>query len=480
MQVQPNNRAMSKESAVQDERPNPPRFWWLKRGAIGFGLLLVMLCVLRFWWGHEAQRRIERIASAAHARGEPVSQNDLKELSIPDAENAAVPIAAAIGQLKIGGNIVFPEPTNGDAAAPLASELSDLDSMIGRYQSEIKLVRSARSRPSVVYPDATASSPLAPRNAEFNYYRVLSQILVLAANDEFAKGSDGAAVEYAHDAILLGDTFDRADQYPASHLVALAIDDLDLDFLQQVAMGISISNRPGQGASPVQVRSLIAALNDESAFSGGAIRASESEGMIAINFPPLSGLTEGRPLIDKILRPMEEFNGARIDEFESANAQAYGQTTFAAARSKLRNLAVGKQPAIGKLARNVAPFAYPPIAPIRVHFKTLVERRIAAITLAIRLYTFDHDGRLPTSLSELVPAYLPAVPRDPFDPADGTIRYLPTRNPPVLYSVGLNEKDDGGSERYMPTSEPVMPRWHNEDVVYPLQARPRISPAQDH
>ncbi|HEX5242498.1 MAG TPA: hypothetical protein VFW23_04475 [Tepidisphaeraceae bacterium] len=386
MQVQPKNIAISKESSSQDEQIIPPRFWWLKRGAIGFGLLLAMLCALRFWWGHEAQRRI----------------------------------------------------------------------------------------------DSPASIPLAPRNAEFNYDRALSQILVLAANDEFAKGNDGAAVEYAHDAILLGDTLDRADQYLTSHLVALAIDDLDIDFLQQIAMGISISDRADRGASPGQVRSLIAALMDERAMRNGAVRASESEGMIAINFPPLSSLTAASPVIDKVFRPMEELNGVRIDEFESANARAYGQATFPAARLKLTSLAVGKQSAIEKVARDVSPFAYPPILPIEGHFKILVERRIAAIMLAVRLYSFDHQGKLPASLSELVPAYLPAVPRDPFDPANGPIRYLPMHDPPSLYCVGLNEKDDGGSEKYLLFSEPMTPRWHNEDVVYPLRGRPRISPAQDH
>lgn len=391
-----------------------------------------------------------------------------------------MPIATAIAQLKMGGNVVFPEPAKGDTGAPLASELPDLDSMIRQYQSEINLVRSARGRPTVVYPDTPASIPLGPRSTEFNYDRALSQILVLAANDEFAKGKDGDAVEYAHDAILLGDTLDRADQYLTSHLVALAIDDLDIDFLQQIAMGISISNRPDRGASPGQVRSLIAALLNERATKNGAVRASESWGMIAINFPPLSGLTQASPVIDKIVRPMEELNGVRIDEFESANAQAYVQATFAAARLKLTSLTVGKQSAIEKVARDVSPFAYAPIPPIQLHFKTLVERRIAAIMLAIRLYSFDHQGKLPASLSELVQAYLPAVPRDPFDPANGPIRYLPKHDPPLLYCVGLNEKDDGGSEKYLPTSEPMTPRWHNEDVIYPLRGRPRISPAQDH
>jgi hypothetical protein len=43
------------------------------------------------------------------------------------------------------------------------------------------------------------------------------------------------------------------------------------------------------------------------------------------------------------------------------------------------------------------------------------DRRVAAIALAIRLYRADHL-RWPSSLRELVPAYLREVPADPFSP----------------------------------------------------------------
>ncbi|MCH7565360.1 MAG: hypothetical protein IH968_16225 [Gemmatimonadetes bacterium] len=69
---------------------------------------------------------------------------------------------------------------------------------------------------------------------------------------------------------------------------------------------------------------------------------------------------------------------------------------------------------------------------------------IAAIALAMRLYELDH-GRRPRQLSELVPDYLPAVPLDPMASDGRVIVYLLEPEPPILYSVGENGVDDGGT-----------------------------------
>ena len=52
------------------------------------------------------------------------------------------------------------------------------------------------------------------------------------------------------------------------------------------------------------------------------------------------------------------------------------------------------------------------------------------------------QNRLPASLAELVPVYLPKVPEDPFD--GQPIRYIPTDSGFTVYSLGHNLDDDGG------------------------------------
>jgi len=65
---------------------------------------------------------------------------------------------------------------------------------------------------------------------------------------------------------------------------------------------------------------------------------------------------------------------------------------------------------------------------------------VAQIQLALKSYQNDNSS-LPATLNALVPKYLTSVPLDPFD--HQPIRYNAEKK--ILYSVGLNKKDLGGS-----------------------------------
>lgn len=61
------------------------------------------------------------------------------------------------------------------------------------------------------------------------------------------------------------------------------------------------------------------------------------------------------------------------------------------------------------------------------------------LLLALKIYKMQH-GKLPASLSELVPEFFPQVPIDDFD--GKPFRYLPDQK--LIYSVGPDLKDSGG------------------------------------
>jgi hypothetical protein len=61
------------------------------------------------------------------------------------------------------------------------------------------------------------------------------------------------------------------------------------------------------------------------------------------------------------------------------------------------------------------------------------------LLLALKIYKTRH-GKLPESLSELVPEFFPQVPIDDFD--GKSFRYLPDKK--IIYSVGPDLKDSGG------------------------------------
>jgi hypothetical protein len=89
--------------------------------------------------------------------------------------------------------------------------------------------------------------------------------------------------------------------------------------------------------------------------------------------------------------------------------------------------------------------------------------RLAETGVACERYRLAHD-KLPAKLDDLVPEFLPAVPLDPFDRQP--LRYRVTESGALLYSLGVDQLDDGGLE------DPV-----DGDLTFELQAEK--SPAEE-
>lgn len=75
--------------------------------------------------------------------------------------------------------------------------------------------------------------------------------------------------------------------------------------------------------------------------------------------------------------------------------------------------------------------------------ETDTQNALLLVTLALRAYRLDH-GVYPPTLAALTPGYLQAVPADPFA-LSGPLRYKLTGPKYLLYSVGPDGKDDGGT-----------------------------------
>lgn len=89
-------------------------------------------------------------------------------------------------------------------------------------------------------------------------------------------------------------------------------------------------------------------------------------------------------------------------------------------------------------------FLAPVVTPARLrHTDNEGQNALLITALALHAYHLEH-GAYPTALSELVPAYLARVPDDPFA-LSGPVRYRRNGAAFVLYSVGPDGKDDGGT-----------------------------------
>lgn len=106
----------------------------------------------------------------------------------------------------------------------------------------------------------------------------------------------------------------------------------------------------------------------------------------------------------------------------------------------------------------------------------IVQHDVLATGLAAAAFAREH-GRLPGSLDQLVPQYLPKVPEDILsDPPGVSIRYKTTDEGCVIYSVGRNRRDDQGrtgddaAKAAEPggESEGEHPDW--DDITFRLKA----------
>lgn len=105
-----------------------------------------------------------------------------------------------------------------------------------------------------------------------------------------------------------------------------------------------------------------------------------------------------------------------------------------------------------------------------VELKCRTEANLAAVRLILACNAYERaNGRLPDSLQALVPRYLPAIPRDPFDGKE--FKYSPAKG--TVYSVGKDLKDSGGATNAPVanwTSSPAG-RWKADDAVYEIRAK---------
>lgn len=74
--------------------------------------------------------------------------------------------------------------------------------------------------------------------------------------------------------------------------------------------------------------------------------------------------------------------------------------------------------------------------------KNAAANRLLSTSLALHAYKLDH-GAYPATLQMLVPKYRPDIPADPF--SSGPLQYRLQGSRYVLYSIGPDGRDDGGS-----------------------------------
>lgn len=98
-----------------------------------------------------------------------------------------------------------------------------------------------------------------------------------------------------------------------------------------------------------------------------------------------------------------------------------------------------------------------------IELRAIAKLRVTRAGLAVQRYRLA-AGAIPDTLSQLVPAYLDAVPKDPFD--GNELRYQKREKGFVIYSINEDLNDDGGAEKPKKRRGKDTPNW---DITFIIE-----------
>ncbi|MDB5298153.1 MAG: hypothetical protein JWO31_4136 [Phycisphaerales bacterium] len=404
-----------------------PRSFWRGRLLRLTGLLLVAVLLLRLGVGRHLANRTRAADAAARARGEPTSLAEVALPTVPNADNAWVAQMAAAALAVPGvdsprtSNLVYSE------APPYGPNWTALASGSERAHGPLfAAARQARALPRAAVRSQLNLTALLGLTPGWNQSRNLANLLADGATWAHLQGDDAEAVERLRDALYVGRSL-RQDPTLISQLVGMGVEALTCHGTMVIAPGLRPGAAdPGSSAARAGVRGLIAELLDESAARAGL--------PAALTVERLAGAEQVRAEGEKTwaIRPLAEAEVTRATTNGTLAADAARAASWPNAQAVLRREAYEPVPSGGSPGGGGGRAA-PPEVPrysrwfqtsgrslarsVKLQFRGLGERRMAATSLAAQLYRADH-GRWPDRLQDLVPDYLPAVPADPFA-ADG-------------------------------------------------------------
>ncbi len=452
---------MSQPVSTVDITPIPVRYRWLKRISVGCVVLLVALVLLRLWWGRVADRRLQAEIDRIIAAGEPLFPEDFDSPSVPDENNAVFLFEQAMAPWANSGPATL-EPLVGIDPGP--EYWADAEGVIKANANALTLIRKIRSMPGVDW-GIRVKSPVNVLMPSLANQRQMARFVCGTARYRHHTARDDETVETLRDALAIGAVIEK---HPAliANLVARAVRSVVGSTIEILAPSLRIvsakssASAAGTPANRAQIQALITDLLDAGPSREAFVRAMHFERMSYLNTVQLiasgrlslTAMTPGAPALTPgangilvwPIRPLFVLDGVRMIQRDTRLVDAARQPTWPAALARLprepidttglRTITRGMSRAISASYHRV----------VQIRFEGLARDRMAAIALATRMYELDH-GRRPQTLDALVPEYLARVPDDPFGTNGRPISYRPDADPPVLYSIGYDGKDDRGA-----------------------------------
>jgi hypothetical protein len=448
-------------------------------------VLLLAILALRLIWGWYIDRQLNAYITDLRDRGEPVHASDIKYARVPDSDDAWPLIVNATK------SNTFDSPRSGNVAYSNYPPYSP---------TWIKLAAESnvKNAPALALMDeaSTKTGANPPDHFQmifktFTPCRHLANTLADAAQYEQSQGRDVVALKRLEQMFLLSDSM-RQDDLLISQLVATGIDALAYNVAKIVAPGL----RPDapQPATRAQVQHLAARLLKEDELWERMRRSFPRERAFAFDNAKQAF---GDTWITCPQAKRELLAYVRVCDVGSAVSEPRNAPEIVMrVKRAIPSIELDSRlefPAAANTSQPTLTYFQGFDNPMFVRFlntqiRALADRRTTAISLAIQLFRMDHN-RWPARLDELVPAYLPHLPADPYHDDGRPIGYVMRKLPdgsdrPMLYFDAGDDAAPPDEPTYgwhQASAPKVVPRQYRDVSRFapPPQPEPSTQPGED-
>ncbi len=427
------------------EDPTRPRAADWSRGKLAVALGVALALHVMTFWNMDLAIRQDVAALRVEAGALALS---VAPVRIPDAENAALPYHQAFElmgtqeQWDQGWEKAWWRNTSN---TEFDSQDAELRELLRRHTSTLALLRQAAAKPGCYFDRDYGRPSISMLLPELRRLRTGAWLLADDARCKAADGNLRGALENTSAMFSIAE-HTAADPLLIMQLVAIAIDRIAAGTLESVlASGTATAEDLAAANIHDHVsyhKQLARALRMEEAFGlsslcqvGGGDEPiwtflSRDEEILPFDAPVIVAPPYRVFLLKDDVATYRE-NMRRLGELAS-RPYYEAQEEFEAVEKQFESRPQGIVtqlvfPALGRCAQIFA--------------RGDAQRGVARVGLAMCRYRAAKET-FPEKLQELVPEFISAVPRDPFD--GQPLRLKSTEQDLVIYSIGPNGEDDGG------------------------------------
>jgi hypothetical protein len=445
-----------------------PRAWRPGPGTVvltASGILLILFLLICTGAWATSQQRLADELQRIRAAGEPCSVDEMEAYyQAPPADQDTTQLwlagLAPLDATEFRGDAgSLPFVGDGSGEVPLPDEpwpqLGAAEHFLAQYQSSLDDFHEAARKGGRARFPTRFSDGLMMLLPHAQQIRSASRLLALETSVAAHRGRRDVAVESIM-AMFAAERSLEQEPLVVSQLVRIALGSMARDRLLWLSSSVELSDE--------QVARFDVELtgNDYQQSMRRALVGMRFMGIQAFASPASMG-TEGPRMGLALTRPSDE----RIYlEFMAQIVAAAGNNTWldrhgavSQAESQVMQL---ENHLAGKLRFPVTLWMAPSMRPsLEATSRAEANRDATRVVVAIERFR-RAQGRLPSKLDELVPTYFASLPQDPF--TGGSLQYRVDPDEYVVYSVGSNGVDDGGTSK---------PPGQLLDVVASVRIKPR-------